>query len=137
MAPAVVGSSPTAYPTFNKTNMAYFLHTKLPLKASVNKGLEHIYGIGAKSATNLCKVLGLQKDIKVQNLRRFHLSKIQKNLESVDRPLSTTLRRLEKDNIKELVKLGTYRGRRHSANLPVRGQRTHTNARTQKRWKKK
>ena len=76
-------------------------------------------------------------NVKVQNLRRFQLSQFQKKLENFDRPLSNNLVRFQKDQIQHLIQIGSYRGRRHKAYLPVRGQRTHTNGKTQKRWKKK
>jgi len=117
--------------------MAYFLQTKIPLKHSVKRGLQHIYGVGKTTTKVLCSNIGLQKDSSIQCLRRFHLSQIQKKLENFNRPLSNNLRRWEKDQIQHLIQIGSYRGRRHHFHLPLRGQRTHTNAKTQKRWKKK
>jgi len=93
--------------------------------------LQYIHGIGEKNAADICHKTGISESKRVHQLTETEVSKIR---ETIDRDYSVEgdLRREVSMNIKRLVDLGCYRGLRHRKRLPVRGQRTHTNARTRK-----
>ena len=92
--------------------------------------LTYIYGIGRTRAQNICDAVGLQASAKVRELSEDDLDKIRAEVGKYD--LEGDLRREVSMNIKRLMDLGTNRGIRHRRGLPVRGQRTSTNARTRK-----
>jgi small subunit ribosomal protein S13 len=93
--------------------------------------LQYIHGIGAKFAEEICKRVGIPADRRVNQLTDAEVLQIR---EAIDRDyvVEGDLRREVAMNIKRLMDLGCYRGLRHRKGLPVRGQRTHTNARTRK-----
>ena len=92
--------------------------------------LTYIYGIGRKVANDLCTATGVRPDAKVQDLTEEELDKLRAEIAKL--PVEGDLRRTHQLNIKRLLDLGCYRGIRHRRNLPVRGQRSKTNARTRK-----
>jgi len=92
--------------------------------------LTHIYGIGRKTAQDICLKLKIRFDQKVSNLSEADLDKIRDELKNFQ--IEGDLRREINFNIKRLMDLGCYRGIRHRKGLPLRGQRTKTNARTRK-----
>jgi small subunit ribosomal protein S13 len=103
----------------------------IPSQKRVEIGLTYIYGIGRKTAGEICAKAGVPVERRVQDLTDAEVLRIR---EMVDREYKVEgdLRREVAMNIKRLMDLGCYRGLRHRRGLPVRGQRTHTNARTRK-----
>jgi small subunit ribosomal protein S13 len=103
----------------------------IPSSKRVEIGLTYIYGIGRSKAKEICTKVGLPLERRVNQLTEAEVSQIR---EAIDREYSVEgdLRREIAMNIKRLMDLGCYRGLRHRKGLPVRGQRTHTNARTRK-----
>jgi small subunit ribosomal protein S13 len=103
----------------------------LPSNKRVEIGLTYIYGIGRSKAKEICAKIGLPGERRVSQLTETEVSQIR---EAIDRDymVEGDLRRDIAMNIKRLMDLGCYRGLRHRKGLPVRGQRTHTNARTRK-----
>jgi small subunit ribosomal protein S13 len=103
----------------------------IPTNKRVLISLRYIYGIGPQNAKEICGKLGIPEDRRVNQLTDEEILKIR---EMIDRDFQVEgdLRREQAMNIKRLMDLGCYRGLRHRKGLPVRGQRTHTNARTRK-----
>ena len=93
--------------------------------------LTYIYGIGRKSARDILNAAGIDMDIRTKDLHEDQIKRIREVIEST-RKVEGDLRREVTMNIKRLMDLVCYRGLRHRKGLPVRGQRTHTNARTRK-----
>jgi small subunit ribosomal protein S13 len=102
----------------------------IPDNKHVDVSLTHIYGIGRKTAQDICLKLKIRFDQKVSNLSEADLDKIRDELKNFQ--TEGDLRREINFNIKRLMDLGCYRGIRHRKGLPLRGQRTKTNARTRK-----
>jgi small subunit ribosomal protein S13 len=102
----------------------------IPDNKHVDVSLTHIYGIGRKTAQDICLKLKIRFDQKVSNLSEADLDKIRDELKNFQ--IEGDLRREVNFNIKRLMDLGCYRGIRHRKGLPLRGQRTKTNARTRK-----
>lgn len=96
--------------------------------------LMSIYGIGKSRAQSICFNVGIDSNIKLNQLSEKHIDRIREEISKYI--VEGELRREVTLNIKRLIDLGTYRGLRHRRNLPVRGQRTRTNARTRKGPKK-
>lgn len=111
--------------------MARIAGIDLPREKRVEIGLTYIYGIGRETANNILKATGINPDTRVKDLTEEDEAKIR---EYIDRNLVVEgdLRRNVSLDIKRLVEIGCYRGVRHRKGLPVRGQRTKTNARTRK-----
>ncbi|MBQ5331374.1 MAG: 30S ribosomal protein S13 [Oscillospiraceae bacterium] len=111
--------------------MARIAGVDLPRNKRVEIGLTYIYGIGRKSAQTILESTGVNPDTRVKDLSEDDVSKLR---EYIDHNLVVEgdLRRNVALNIKRLVEIGCYRGIRHRKGLPVRGQRTKTNARTRK-----
>lgn len=115
--------------------MARIAGIDLPKDKRVEVGLTYIYGIGPNIATKILKETGVNPDTRVKDLSEDDVAKLR---EYIDKNLTVEgdLRRNVALNIKRLVEIGCYRGVRHRKGLPVRGQRTKTNARTRKGPKK-
>ena len=111
--------------------MARISGVNLPTNKCVKVALTYIYGIGPTIAKEICKVAGIPDDKRVNKLTDDEVLKIREYIESKFK-VEGDLRSEVSLNIKRLTDLGTYRGLRHRKKLPVRGQRTHTNARTRK-----
>ena len=111
--------------------MARISGINLPLNKQVYIALQYIYGIGDHYAEKICKELNIDRSKRVNNLTEDEVLKVR---ELIDKNYSVEgdLRRDISLNIKRLRDLGTYRGTRHRKKLPVRGQITHSNARTRK-----
>lgn len=111
--------------------MARIAGVDLPREKRVEIGLTYIYGIGRKSATDILAATGVNPDIRVKDLSEDDVSKLR---DYIDKHFDVEgdLRRNVALNIKRLIEIGSYRGTRHRRGLPVRGQRTKTNARTRK-----
>ena len=110
--------------------MARFAGVDLPKEKRVEVGLTYIYGIGLKSSQKILKEAGVSPDVRVKDLTADQEQAIRKAM--ADYTVEGDLRREVALNIKQLVEMGCYRGMRHKKGLPVRGQRTKTNARTRK-----
>ena len=110
--------------------MARIAGVNIPDNKHLNIALTYIYGIGHTRALNICSTVGLQPQTKVRELTEGDLDKLRTAVGEFS--LEGDLRREVSMNIKRLMDLGTYRGIRHRKGLPVRGQRTQTNARTRK-----
>lgn len=102
----------------------------IPMHKHVVIGLTAVYGIGRQRARDICQVAKIEPTKKVKDLTEAELEGIRSEVSKVR--VEGDLRREVAMNIKRLVELGTYRGTRHKRGLPVRGQRTKTNARTRK-----
>jgi small subunit ribosomal protein S13 len=103
----------------------------LPNSKRVEVGLTYIYGIGHSTAKLILSKTGVNPDIRMSELSDEDLNKVRRVIES-DFKVEGALRTETSMNIKRLMDIGSYRGIRHRRGLPVRGQRTHTNARTRK-----
>jgi small subunit ribosomal protein S13 len=103
----------------------------LPRDKRVEIGLTYIYGIGLTRSKAILAKTGVNPDTRVKDLSDADVAALRETVES-DYEVEGDLRRLESLNIKRLMDIGTYRGRRHRMGLPVRGQRTRTNARTRR-----
>jgi small subunit ribosomal protein S13 len=115
--------------------MARIAGVNLPNQKRLEIGLTYIYGIGQPTARQICAALGLSPDTKVRDLTDDEITRLRNHIDS-DRTVEGDLRRERTQAIKRLGEIGSYRGIRHRRNLPVRGQRTKTNARTRKGPKK-
>ena len=112
--------------------MARIAGVDLPREKRVEIGLTYVYGIGLPSSQKILKEAGVNPDTRVKDLTDDQVNSIRKVLEDDEYKLEGDLRREVALNIKRLTEIGCYRGLRHRRGLPVRGQRTKTNARTRK-----
>jgi small subunit ribosomal protein S13 len=103
----------------------------LPREKRVEIGLTYIYGIGLTRSKEILAKTGVNPDTRIRDLSDADVASLRETVEG-DYQVEGDLRRLEGLNIKRLMDIGTYRGRRHRLGLPVRGQRTRTNARTRR-----
>ena len=115
--------------------MARIAGVDLPRDKRVEIGLTYIFGIGRKSANDILAATAINPDTRVRDLTEDEVSKLR---EHIDRNyvVEGDLRRTVAFDIKRLIEIGSYRGLRHRKGLPVRGQRSNTNARTRKGPKK-
>ena len=111
--------------------MARIAGVDLPREKRVEIGLTYIYGVGRSSSNRILKEAGISPDTRVRDLTEDEATRIRSIIES-SQVVEGDLRREVALNIKRLVEIGCYRGIRHRKSLPVRGQRTRTNARTRK-----
>lgn len=111
--------------------MARISGVDLPRTKRIEIGLTYIYGIGRKRSNDILTAAGVSRDILVKDLSEDDVRKVSKVIEDQG-GVEGDLRKEISLNIKRLVEIGSYRGMRHRRNLPVRGQRTKTNARTRK-----
>lgn len=110
--------------------MARIAGVDLPRDKRVEIGLTYIYGIGLSRSQQILKDTGVNPDIRVKDLSDADVAALRAAVQLYQ--VEGDLRRMEAMNIKRLMDIGTYRGRRHRLGLPVRGQRTRTNARTRR-----
>ena len=110
--------------------MARIAGVNIPLNKRVEIGLTYIYGVGRPTSNRLLAELGISPDTYVRDLTEDEISKLRDAVE--DLTVEGDLRREQSQNIKRLMEIGCYRGLRHRRGLPVRGQKTKTNARTRK-----
>jgi small subunit ribosomal protein S13 len=115
--------------------LARIAGVNLPNQKRLEIGLTYIFGIGQPTAQEICDKLGLSRDTKVRDLTEDEVAKLR-DLIDADYQVEGDLRRERTQAIKRLSEIGAYRGLRHRRNLPARGQRTKTNARTRKGPKK-
>jgi small subunit ribosomal protein S13 len=111
--------------------MARIAGVDLPRNKRIEVALTYIYGVGRKTATDILSASGVGPSVRTDDLTDEQISAIRGVIESEHR-VEGDLRRDVQMSVKRLMDLGCYRGLRHRRGLPVRGQRTHTNARTRK-----
>src|SRR5437867_2013356 len=111
--------------------MARIAGVDLPRTKRIEVGLTYIYGIGRKRSNDILTASGVSPDIRVKDLSEDDVRKISRVIEE-EGGVEGDLRKEISMNIKRLMEIGSWRGMRHRRNLPVRGQRTRTNARTRK-----
>lgn len=111
--------------------MARIAGVNIPTGKRVVIALTYIHGIGNTKSREICSTVGIPAEVRVNELTDDQVVRIRETIDS-DHQVEGDLRRSVSMNIKRLMDLGCYRGLRHRRGLPVRGQRTHTNARTRK-----
>lgn len=111
--------------------MARIAGVDLPRNKRIEISLTYIYGVGRRRALDICEKASIEPGSKTEHLSETEVIKLREIIES-DYKVEGDLRREVNQNIKMLMDIGCYRGLRHRRGLPVRGQRTHTNARTRK-----
>ncbi len=110
--------------------MARIAGINIPPHKHICIGLTHIFGIGRSRALDICQLAGVEPHVKVKDLTEGDVDRVRAVIGKI--PVEGDLRREVSMNIKRLMDLGCYRGIRHRKGLPLRGQRTRTNARTRK-----
>ena len=115
--------------------MARISGVDLPKEKRVEIGLTYIFGIGRKTSSDILAATGINPDIRVKDLTEEQVSALREYIDK-NYTIEGDLRRNTALNIKRLIEIGCYRGIRHRKGLPVRGQRSKTNARTRKGPKK-
>jgi small subunit ribosomal protein S13 len=116
--------------------MAYFLGTSISEDKKITVALTQIYGIGKKGATFICKNLGLTDNIRIFELTKEQKIKLIRYIENSTLLITEDLKRSIFDFKTKLITIRSYRGIRSQQGFPVRGQRTHTNSKTSKKFKK-
>lgn len=111
--------------------MARIAGVDLPREKRVEIALTYIYGLGRTTSNEVLAKTGISPDTRVRDLTEEEITKLREVIDR-DYKVEGDLRREESMNIKRLIEIGSYRGLRHRRGLPVRGQRTKTNARTRK-----
>ena len=111
--------------------MARIAGVNIPTGKRVPVALTYITGIGQSSARQICEAVGIDQSRRVNELSDQEVLQLREHIDA-NQTVEGDLRRETQMNVKRLMDLGCYRGLRHRRNLPVRGQRTHTNARTRK-----
>ena len=111
--------------------MARLIGVDLPRNKRVEIGLTYIYGIGLTTSKKILSETGINPDTRTDDLTEEELSKLRDYIQN-NLTVEGDLHREVSQNVKRLMEIGCYRGLRHRRGLPVRGQRTHTNARTRK-----
>ena len=117
--------------------MVYLFETEISDKKTVSYALQKIFGIGNLTSKDICKKLGFSNNLKVNNITKEQIFSLIKSIEKSSLVINNDLRKKNYTVLKNLIEIKAYKGLRRLNNLPVRGQRTHTNARTAKRFKKK
>ena len=112
--------------------MARIAGVDLPREKRIEIGMTYIYGIGRPTANKILEAAGVNPDTRVRDITDDEVKKISETMEELGIMVEGDLRREIALNIKRLQEIGCYRGIRHRKGLPVRGQRTKTNARTRK-----
>ena len=116
--------------------MVYLFESELPINKSLFFALCYIYGLGKTHTFFICKKLGFSKNLTIQALSKEQVNKLVKHIESLDVLITGDLLKTRLFVAKKLVSIKSYKGLRRYQGLPVRGQRTHTNAKTsRKRFK--
>jgi small subunit ribosomal protein S13 len=111
--------------------MARIAGVDIPRDKRLEISLTYIYGIGPTRAKQICEAAGVDGDTKVRSLTDDEVARIRRHIEATFQ-VEGDLRREVQQNIKRKIEIGSYQGVRHRRGLPVRGQRTHTNARSRK-----
>lgn len=116
--------------------MLYLLETKLPENKSVYFALTNVYGIGQNTACIICKKLGFSINLKIKDLTQEQIVEILQLIDLSNLTLNNELKKLKSLTLKKLVSIKSYKGLRRVRGLPVRGQRTHTNAKSSRKNKR-
>jgi small subunit ribosomal protein S13 len=116
--------------------MARIAGVDIPVNKRVVVALTYIYGIGPKVSETLLQQAGISHDTRVKDLSEAEVATINRLLRDNEVPVEGELKRIVNQNIKRHLEIKSYRGSRHTSGLPVRGQRTRSNARTRKGKKK-
>lgn len=116
--------------------MLYLLETNLPENKSVFFALTHVYGIGKSTAFDICKKLGFSINLKIKDLTQEQTAEIVQIINSLDLVLNNELKKFKSLTLKNLIQIKSYRGLRRVRGLPVRGQRTHTNAKSARKGRR-
>jgi small subunit ribosomal protein S13 len=115
--------------------MARVAGIDIPREKRLEISLTYVYGVGRTKAVDICTATGIDKNTRVRDLTEEEVARIRNWIEA-NLKVEGDLRREVKNDVKRKMEIGSYQGIRHRRNLPVRGQRTHTNARTRKGPKK-
>lgn len=113
--------------------MLYILETKLPENKSVFISLSYIYGIGLSTSKLICKKLGFSSNLKIKDLSKEQIVDLLKLIDILNLSLNNELKKLKTLSLKKLINIKSYKGLRRVRGLPVRGQRTHTNAKSSRK----
>ena len=116
--------------------MIYFLETEIPNSKKVNKSLKNVYGIGKKKTNLICKKLGISKNLKTDDLLNKHLTIMSQHVLDSNFLITNNLKKENLSLFQKLINIKCLRGLRKIKGLPVRGQRTHTNAKTSRKFKR-
>ena len=116
--------------------MLYLLETNLPDQKPVSYALTRVHGIGKDTASFICKKLGFSVNLKIKNLNQEQIAEMLQLIDALNISLNNELKKLKSLNLKKLISIKSYRGLRRVRGLPVRGQRTHTNAKSAKKNKR-
>lgn len=116
--------------------MLYFLETKLSEHKPICFALTNIYGIGKSTAFVICKKLGFSINLKVKDLTQEQVVEMIQLIDSLNLNLNNELKKLRSLTFKNLVSIKSYKGLRRVRGLPVRGQRTHTNAKSARKHRR-
>ena len=114
--------------------MIYILETDISAEKSIYVSLRKIYGLGKYKVIVLCKIIGLSPNMKTKKLSPKKLKKLIKVVNSLNITITSELKKQLSLNLKNLIEIKCYRGLRKLRGLPVRGQRTHTNAKNSKKF---
>jgi small subunit ribosomal protein S13 len=115
--------------------MLYFLETKLPEHKSVYFALTNIYGIGKNTAYTVCRKLGFSINLKIKDLTQEQITEMNRLVDLLNLNLNNELKNIKSLTLTNLVSIKSYKGLRRVRGLPVRGQRTHTNAKSARKHK--
>ena len=110
--------------------MIYLFESELAEDKSIFFALTQIYGIGKANSFLICRKLGFSENLKTKNLSKEQVSKLINLIDSLNLELASDLKKLKLLTAKKLLSIKSYKGLRKNQGLPIRGQRTHTNART-------
>ena len=116
--------------------MLYLLETNLSEQKSVFFALTKVYGIGKSTAFLICKKLGFSINLKIKDLTQEQVVEILQLIDSLNLLLNNELKKFKSLTLKNLISIKSYRGLRRVRGLPVRGQRTHTNAKSARKSKR-
>jgi small subunit ribosomal protein S13 len=116
--------------------MLYLLETNLPDQKPVFFALTRIHGVGKGTAFLICKKLGFSINLKIKNLNQEQITEMLQLIDTLNLSLNNELKKLKSMTLKKLINIKSYRGLRRVRGLPVRGQRTHTNAKSAKKNKR-
>lgn len=116
--------------------MLYLLETNLPENKSVFFALTRIYGIGKSTAFQICKKLGFSINLKIKDLTQEQTVEIIQIVDTLDLTINNELKKFKSLTLKNLIHIKSYRGLRRVRGLPVRGQRTHTNAKSSRKGRR-
>jgi small subunit ribosomal protein S13 len=113
--------------------MVYLFDAELPTEKSVYYALTNIYGINLSTAKHICNLAGFCDNLKIKHLSKDQINNLIKIIENLNVKLTSELKKSELKSFQNLVSIKSYRGLRRIYGLPVRGQRTHTNAQTSRK----